>query len=238
MAGGKVYWSDESNDLVSCPVAGCDGGTPTVLVPNEGAPIYGVAANPGRVYFAEFQATGNIVDCSSGGCGGTAAPLTPVAQVFPYAMAVQGSELFWTTVGDTSQDAGEVLMCPTTGCTTPTTLATGQAFPQGVASDGTTVYWINVTTGDLWSCPVASCSAATATRLATQMGGAAAIALYDGSVYWVDGWQPFYCPPAGCGDGGTPLPGGGSMWTQAIAVDATGIYWAHGFDGNIMKLVH
>jgi hypothetical protein len=55
-------------------------------------------------------------------------------------------------------------------------------------------------------------------------------------VYWANGDQPFYCPASGC-DGGTAL-GQSAQWTQAIAVDATGIYWVQGFAGNVMKLVH
>ena len=36
VAGNRVFWSDDGNDLVTCPLAGCDGGAATVLVPNQG----------------------------------------------------------------------------------------------------------------------------------------------------------------------------------------------------------
>jgi hypothetical protein len=70
---------------------------------------------------------------------------------------------------------------------TPTTLATAQSGPQGIAVDATSVYWTNYTGGTVMKVPIGG---GTPTTLATGQTLPHGIAVDATSVYWTSFTDP------------------------------------------------
>ena len=75
---------------------------------------------------------------------GGSATLLAVAQSGPMAVAVDGTNVYWT-----NNTGGTVMKCAVGGCSSATTLASGQSGPAGIAVDSTSVYWANETGGTI-----------------------------------------------------------------------------------------
>ncbi len=69
--------------------------------------------------------------------GGAAATIA-TGQPYPFGIAVDSQNVYWTNNGTAS--GGTVMKVPLAGGT-PTVIASGQNFPMGVALDATNVYW-------------------------------------------------------------------------------------------------
>ncbi len=118
------------------------------------------------------------------------------------------------------------------GLCQPTTLASSQAAPWGVALDPTNVYWTNTGDGTIKMTSVAG--GGPVTGLAATQSDPMSIAVDTTYVYWVayakgvaGGGTVAKCAIAGCGGAPTPLTSGqNGPW--GIAVDATNAYFTAG----------
>jgi hypothetical protein len=141
-------------------------------------------------------------------------------QVCPWGMAIDATNVYWTTCGDPT--GGAVMKVPKAGGQ-PMALATGDRL-SGIAVDGTNVYWIagseDASTGAVMKVPV---NGGLATTLTPRPGPPAHIAVDDTSVYWTEMMEGAVMKVAL--GGGTPalVASANSPW--AIAVDATSVYW-------------
>jgi streptogramin lyase len=101
-------------------------------------------------------------------------------QGFPFALAVDANNVYWTN----EQDGGSVLSMPNTGGT-PTTLATGCGTSR-LTVDAANVYFTNPGTqndGLVLSVPIGG---GTVTTLVTGQAAPEAIVNDASSLYWVD----------------------------------------------------
>jgi hypothetical protein len=133
--------------------------------------------------------------------GGGTAPVTLASmQSAPGALALDGTNVYWTNIGQLTSGGlpmpgtGSVMQAPLAGGT-PVTLATMQYVPLGIAVSGQTVYWAEFTLsapGNIMSVPVGG---GTAMTLVANVKDPFGIAVSGGSVYWTDN------VPTGTGQG-------------------------------------
>ncbi len=116
----------------------------------------------------------------------------------------------------TSDDAGAAAVL----------IASGQGDPEGIAVDGTSVYWLNETSGTVVSCPLSGCPAGGPKLLASGQNSPFRIVVDSTSVYWVNIFASIQkCPLAGCGANAPTVYAPGSTKATGLAVDSTSIYW-------------
>lgn len=157
------------------------------------------------------------------------------------AIAVQGSQLFWTdnaanvldggigdagfsdasllpdagSPGDGLMDAGPigtVMECAVTGCGSPTTVAADSSGPWFVATDSSNVYWTNGA-GDVMKCALGGCTQPTV--LVQGQLGPYGIVASNGNVYWAN-------EGTGTGQNGSVMGCSVSHCFRTLATLATG----------------
>lgn len=173
--------------------------------------------------------------CPASCQNGCAAPclitLCPGGGLF---MAIGAENVYW------SDDSGKVSKVSIAGGTA-TVLATGQSVPQGIAVDGTSVYWANEGTGigpdggtewngSIMKVPV---DGGTPTTLASGQSPVG-IAVDKARVYWANSGQgTIMSLPI---EGGTPtVLASGQSNPYGIAVDANNVYWTNSGDSTVMR---
>jgi hypothetical protein len=208
--------------------AGANAPVPSVPSP-PGSPAYGVlvdgyapytlAIGGGDVYFTSEASAPKItlMSCALGGC--TAPTTLGTAGSGLPGIALDANNVYFTSNFD-----GTVFACPRSGCgSAPLVLASAQATPHGIASDGSDVYW--ATNDGVMRCAAAGCGDAPSI-LAPSQGEPNGIALDATSVYWTTSLSGdvMKCAKAGCDQKPTLLAS--NTKGADIAVDATDIYWA------------
>jgi hypothetical protein len=133
----SVYWTTFSNSGTGTVMkVALAGGVAQTLA--SGLYPLGLAIDANSVYWADHA---SVMKVSKMGGSATALAREPRRdgglQSSPTAVAVDGSNLYWTDEGLLT-----VNKVPLTGGTT-TTLAVQQSFPSGLALGGTDVYWVN-----------------------------------------------------------------------------------------------
>jgi hypothetical protein len=103
-----------------------------------------------------------------------------------------------------------------------TTLASGQAGPDGVAVNGGGVYWVNFNGGGVGSVMSVATTGGAATALATGQSGPRRVAVDETNAYWTnsDGTIGKIARA-----GGTPVVIARGSSAYGIAIDASNAYW-------------
>ncbi len=223
----NVYWvnyGDSSypgaGELLGVPI---NGGTPIVLASSTFL-ANTVAVDGTNVFYAVDlgpSTPGAIMRVAPGG----GPPVTLASNYEPEAIVVGNSSVYWTDV------SGAILKVPTAGGTV-TTLHSGGADLEGIATDGTNVYWADEISGTaLFSIPVGGGTAKELfawmrTTNVTEAGGDMAVDATG--LYWAG--VPHDSEPTALFE--VPL-GGGSAVTLAsgssvVATDGTNVYYSDG----------
>jgi hypothetical protein len=155
-----------------------------------------IAVGNGVVYWTNYDGAASTGSNSTGSggaimsvpaAGGT--PTTVVAnQDFPWAIAVDGTNVYWTNydndgaVGGGTTNSGAVLQAPIGGGTV-VTLQTGLEDPYGIAVDSTSVYFTTYAGGRVKKVPIGGGSVVT---LAQGLNEPCYVAVSGGNVFWAN----------------------------------------------------
>jgi hypothetical protein len=237
----NVYWTttDGLGSVMSVPI---DGGAPRSLASAQSLPE-SVAADGTRAFWTTNGFGVNELSLVDGAA-------TMVASSYEaWGIALDATRVYW----DTASSAGLVLACPIAGCPGgPTTLASNQYFPDGIASDGANVYFttnaVNGHRGSVMKCFAGGCGDRP-TVLASNQDNATDIAVDAAYVYWTssvyrliadsgppDG-QVQRCATGGCNGQPQVLASGASSQPAGIAVDDSSVYWVDAARGEVVRLV-
>jgi hypothetical protein len=211
VSGTNLYWANDS------ATAGA-----VLTIPLE------VASDAGS-----FDASVGDAAVSDGGDGGAAHGVKALAtgQASPIGVAIDATNLYWTTTGTSTTVNGTVVKMPLAGGTS-ITLASGRSAPSAIAVDATSVYWVDAGLGAFGGAVLkVAIAGGSVTTLASGQNSPGAIAVDSNDVYWTQQ-----------GTGATnsavvkvPI-GGGTVATIAseqgpvggLTIDSTSIYWAVG----------
>lgn len=175
---GSVYFPN-GGAINRCAVSGC-GGSATALTPWTGWPdAPSIAADGIDVYWVE-PLYGTIMKCSEPDCASGQVTLGGASS--DSFVAVDATNVYWTTRG--MNMPGTVTKADKSG-SGASPLATGNFAPNGLATDGTSVYWTDVDGGTVMKCAVAGCGGAP-TTIASGQVEPVGIAVDGTSVYWAD----------------------------------------------------
>lgn len=272
-----LYWGDyntgEIDSMTTAKALGIPAITTIVPAPDAASPQpVAIAADTVNVYWADNGA-GTINQAPKG--GGTVITIAS-NQSQPIAIKVDANNIYWInngtgvadgaimsapiwssdggspvvdagTLDDSGADAGDG-GSPEAG-TNITTLASGQTLPQGLAVDGTYVYWTsNLNPGPVQAVPKSSTGGGVPITIADSQPTPYGIVV-DGNtvtgnryVYWTNRADDsvFRAPvPAGSGSGGPPMQiASGQNVPQAMDIDPTStyVYWANTGNGQIMRV--
>jgi hypothetical protein len=183
--------------------------------------------------------------------GGSAEPTVVLAegQLGPASIAVDQDNVYWLNLGrdqrsntkeTTPYAGGQIMKCAKDGCgSSPSVLASdrvqsiGTRIPAGVATDGSAVYWADMTplegdAGDAIShffrCSVDGCGGSPEVL---GDGGDERLAVHGGYLIWTN-FEALVsvCPTTGCSAGTRQLWSAGySPCATGIAADDSGVYW-------------
>ncbi|MEZ4370372.1 MAG: hypothetical protein R3B07_06085 [Polyangiaceae bacterium] len=161
LQAGELYWlvgmGDLGRRLVHCDLASCSNGNEQTVSNNRDS-IRGIAANSSHVYWTEEG--GAIFRLPLGTTNDAPAPFLD-SRDHPSSILATESQLFWTEEGD----PGNLYYCELASCN-PTPIAPNATLqhpiraPAGLASDGQRIYWTNLLSDSVMSCPMPGCSGA------------------------------------------------------------------------------
>ena len=258
----RIYWLNyirvslnelPHTQLKSCPLSGCLGNPKLLWDDRQDARRLAVANGAAFWSVADWK-TAAVLSCPSNGCSG--APRTVVSLVNDYVddfVANATSLVFSTHLG--------IFSCPTSGCepTGPVALFEQTGLKSNLAIQGNELYGLVDVPDDtkdsgqaptLFSCPLSGCASGPTLFPTPAVKGALAVS--EQTVAWVDTgelidfsatnmsdteWDQgrvYACPLTGCVGTPTPLAQYPAWFAaQAIAVDASGVYWTQGPPGEM-----
>jgi hypothetical protein len=170
----------------------------------------------------------------------------------PTGVAVVNNDVFFTT-GPTNASMGcssssyvsALMRCSIGGCITvncgaggPTPLATGLVDPRGLIADISSIYWVQTSTGSVFTCPTPSCNGGP-NAIATGQGGPLDLVMDASNLYWTNttSGEIATCSRANCANDMRVLATN-QMSPRRLALEPasppTVIWWTSG-DGSVKR---
>jgi hypothetical protein len=236
----RVYWANNELDasFAACPISGCPDGGVTTLVSQQLLPSDVFLAN-GHLYMTDYGyqslgVAGHVLACDPANCASTLVMLATTAPSDPVAVVADTSTVYWAAAAD-----GTISTCATSGCPSPSVLATDRPHGPwfGLALSKGSIYWTShaADAGAVYSCSVGGCGSPT--LVATSPGSPFDLAVDGTNVYWTTagGNQVLRCPLAGCGQSPPLVIADNQASPGGIAVDASGVYWLNQTSGAVLR---
>jgi sugar lactone lactonase YvrE len=197
----NVYWTNagmladdsiaaSTGAVMKAPLAG---GKAEVLASNQNLP-HALVAHDESVYWATDglgtggAATGTVMSASLK----NGKVVTLASGQSAVSLAADGTNVYWTNAGSASFDGTVVKY--SLAKKAPTTLASDQSLPYGIALDGENIYWVTEA-GEVMKCPLQGCPAGpdggtSPVVLASGQNGPLGIAVDKTSLYWTNFAEP------------------------------------------------
>lgn len=177
-----AFWRESSVALGQCSHADCAGTVTRTASAGFGGDLIGVAITSDKVY---VKPTGTHIGSELRSFSETASDppiiVTSSYQIEP-PFRLHARKAYW--LSDTASGR-ELSVCGLANCSSRTTFAADPDASE-LAVDGTGVYWIAAATGALRWCPLAGCSAAGPTTLASGRVGLRQLTLGTSFIYWIE----------------------------------------------------
>jgi len=207
-----------------------------------------LALSNGKLFWTnESNAKGDVLEIDTTTLPNDIPTKIAVDLAEPSGLVVVGSYLYFTdantnlSTGCASSDyAGALMRCPTSGCVTmmcgaggPITLQNGMQQPRGLTSDALGLVWADAKAGTIYACNVPTCM--TKTTLATGQGSPLDTASDGTTIYWTNNAtnELVACPRASC-DADKKAIASSLGGPRLIALDTDRIYWTNA-NGNVMR---
>ncbi len=247
VGGTSLYFTDRWSQVWTLPAAGGVGSVLVTTAANQsmGQQTAAIVADANNVYFTTW-AQGSVLEIPRS--GGTLITLTSgltyaTPNTNPYNIAISGGYVYWTNPGGGQSGvdhAGTVQRAPIGGGTVQT-LASGQAFPYGLAVDATSVYWIDLGTlansfndGAVMKAPIGGGQVTALIPGPLQLSGT--IASDATNVYFVFAGGTLGRAPIATGaPAPTSIAGSANNPVTNFLVDATNLYYCEGNPPSIYK---
>ena len=224
----NVYWTHSGSSEVM--QAKLDGSSPVTLAAAQSTP-FSVKVAGGFVYWGSYSATGVVRKTPIG--GGVITDIANSAAVRE--ICVGANDLWWTN------DPDDVQQIPLSGMSFDggaLVVATGNLLANGIATDGTDLYWVNRGTGEIKRSDLNPLNS-----YAPGSGDVPWDIEVDAkSVYWTEAGSPpakgtvsMSVKPTGTDSLVPVVIASGQAAPHGIAIDATHVYWANSGDGTIHK---
>ncbi len=203
-------------------------------IPPEYANANDVAVDGTYIYWVANGA-GSVLRVPIGSHGSVAPTVLSSGQDHPYAIAIQGSNVFWVNQGSAAGN-GSVMQQVSDGSSAAIAIATGEPQPADVAADAHNVYWVDKgNPGFVKQAPVGG---GAVVILAQNEGAPTGIAVDAMNVYWTAFSDNTVNGIAiGGNDGGVKtLYAQSQVGPSAIAVDAKNLYWVNSSNNTISEI--
>ena len=241
VANDSVYFTANGQYIASCATTGCNG-TPTNLLSSLTTTFSAFGVDATNVYFND-SSNARVAACALAGCNNAPATLVTYDN-FASGFAQTDTQLIWSE----QDNITSIETCAKNNCAaTKTALASNRVGALEVATDGQTVYWVELgasdgngafTNGSIRSCALSGCNDdPTALVTYASWNGATAIAADSSGVYWCEtigsSTHIVGCASGGCA--GSPkvysIVAGAAY---GIALTSTSLYWSDNIASEIL----
>ena len=156
-------------------------------------------------------------------------------QVTPDSVAIDAINVYWTYTDNTN---GSINRCPLTGCGMSDAVATGQAHPTSIFSDGANLFWVDANSGLVMMSnkPTGAgmdAGPTTLVKIATGQGSSTSVVADTSYAYWFNGFGEVW--RANRADGSNPSRLATGQGKGYLALDGGFLYWTSTQSQHVMR---